>query len=352
MRAVARIHRIDLPRIVLIGEDVIDSLGDICGELGFRSALLVSGYKTFEIAGKRALENLRASGMEVWRAHAGNSTLDCVSRVEEEIRRRGCDVVVGVGGGRVIDVAKMSSARAERPFISVPTTASHDGIASSVASLKGLDRPYSIQAQAPIAVIADSGIIRASPYRFTASGCGDVLSKSVSVRDWRLAHSVKGEYYGAYAASLALMSANHVMDWAEEIRARTEEGIRTLLEALVSCGVAMSIAGSSRPCSGSEHLFSHALDMIAPRPALHGEQCGVGTIMMAHLHGLDWEETRETLRLLGAPTTAAELGIGEKYIVEALVRAREIRPERYTILNEVNLSRSEARELAEFCGVI
>lgn len=348
----AKTHRIDLPRIVLIGEDVIDSLGDICGELGFRSALLVSGHKTFEIAGKRAMENLRASGMEVWRAHARNSTLDCVSRVEEEIRRLGCDVVVGVGGGRVIDVAKMSSARAERPFISVPTTASHDGIASSVASLKGLDRPYSVQAQAPIAVIADSKVIRNSPYRFTASGCGDVLSKSVSVRDWRLAHSMKGEYYGAYAASLALMSANHVMEWAGEIRARTEEGIRTLLEALVSCGVAMSIAGSSRPCSGSEHLFSHALDMIAPRPALHGEQCGVGTIMMAHLHGLDWEEIRETLRLLSAPTTASELGIGKEYIVEALVKAKEIRPERYTILNEVSLTPSEARELAELCGVI
>ncbi|KYH36945.1 MAG: glycerol-1-phosphate dehydrogenase [Candidatus Bathyarchaeota archaeon B23] len=136
------------------------------------------------------------------------------------------------------------------------------------------------------------------------------------------------------------------------MRGRGEEGYRVLIEALVSCGVAMSIAGSSRPCSGSEHLFSHALDVVAPRPALHGEQCGVGTIMMAKLHGLDWRGIRERLRVIGAPTTAEELGIEPRYVVEALVRARRIRPERYTILNEVELTEKEARELAEECGVI
>ena len=345
-------HRIDLPRIVLIGEDVLDSLGDICMELGFRSALLVTGHKTFEVAGRRAMENLKEAGIEMNKTFATNSTLKCISRIGEEARGRKFEVVIGVGGGRVIDVAKMSSTRAERPFISVPTTASHDGIASSLASLKGVDRPYSVKAQSPIAVIADSKIIGGSPYRFTASGCGDVLSKSVSVRDWSLAHEVKKEYYGAYAASLALMSANLVMDKAVEIRERTEEGIRTLLEALVSCGVAMSIAGSSRPCSGSEHLFSHALDMIAPKPAMHGEQCGVGTIMMARLHSLNWEEIRDALRLIGGPTTATELGIEGEYIVEALVRARDIRPERYTILDDANFTPSKALSIAEACGVI
>jgi glycerol-1-phosphate dehydrogenase [NAD(P)+] len=350
-RAVIGTHRIDLPRVVLVGEDVLDSLGDICQELGFHSALLVADRITFEVAGKRAVENLRDSRVEVKEEFVETANLECISNLSETTKRHGYEVLIGVGGGTVIDIVKMSSTRAGRPFISVPTVASHDGIASSVASLKGLDRPYSVKAQSPIAVIADSKIIRHSPYRFTASGCGDVLSKNVSVRDWRLANEVKKEYYGAYAASLALMSANLVMERAEEIRERTEEGIRTLLEALVSCGVAMSIAGSSRPCSGSEHLFCHALDMIAPKPALHGEQCGVGTIMMAKLHDLNWKKIRDTLKLIGGPTTAAELNIGEEHIVEALVRAKDIRPERYTILSEVNLTHLEARSLAEFCEV-
>jgi glycerol-1-phosphate dehydrogenase [NAD(P)+] len=345
-------HRIDLPRVVLVGEDVLDSLGDVCRDLGFHSALLVADHTTFEIAGRRAMVNLRSSGVEVEEEFVVTANLEYISKIEEKMKGYRHEVLIGVGGGSVIDTVKVGSTRAGRPFISVPTTASHDGIASSVASLKGLDRPYSVKAQSPIAVIADSKIIRNSPYRFTASGCGDVLSKNVSVQDWKLAREVKGEYYGAYAASLAMMSANLVTEEAEEIRERTEEGIRTLLEALVSCGVAMSIAGSSRPCSGSEHLFSHALDIIAPKPALHGEQCGVGAIMMAKLHGLDWKRIRDTLKLLGGPTTASEMSIAEEYIIEALVKARDIRPERYTILNETNLTPSEARSLAEFCEII
>ena len=71
----------------------------------------------------------------------------------------------------------------------------------------------------------------------------------------------------------------------------------------------MSVAGNTRPASGSEHMFSHMLDRIAPGKALHGEQCGVGAIMMMYLHGEDWEETRDFLKTIGAPTNADELGI-------------------------------------------
>jgi len=312
----------------------------------------VSGHKTFEVAGRKANKILGGDGIRVFHTFVNNSNSECIERVKKRINESEAEVVVGVGGGRVIDIAKLSSFNSKIPFISVPTTASHDGIASNVASIKGLDRPYSIDAQSPIAIIADSKIIAKSPYRFTASGCGDILSKSVSVLDWRLGYKVMNEYYGEYAASLALMSVDLVMKFAEDIRNCTEIGIRTLLEALVSCGVAMSIAGSSRPCSGSEHLFSHAMDIIAPNPALHGVQCGVGAIMMANLCGIDWGLIRDKLKVMGAPTTAEELEILPKYIIEALVKAKDIRPERYTILNEVNLTRSKAKALAETCGVI
>jgi glycerol-1-phosphate dehydrogenase [NAD(P)+] len=347
-----KIHRIDLPRIVLVGRGVIGSLGGVCDELGLQRPLIVTGKKTYGIAGKRALTLLRDEGYQVDVSFVGNAEMDTVDRVRREAVSRESDVVIGVGGGKTIDVAKLSACKSGTLFVSVPTTASHDGIASCLASIKGLGRPYSMKAAAPIAVLADSRIIAESPYRFTASGCGDVISKAVSVRDWKLAHEKNGEYYGEYAGSLALMGSSLIMRNASIIRGREEEGYRTLLEALVSCGVAMSIAGSSRPCSGSEHLFSHTLDMIAPEPALHGEQCGVGTIMMARLHGLDWGGIRESLRTIGAPTTARELGIKEEIVVEALVKARTIRPERYTILNKVKLTKDSAEALAEECEVI
>jgi glycerol-1-phosphate dehydrogenase [NAD(P)+] len=95
----------------------------------------------------------------------------------------------------------------------------------------------------------------------------------------------------------------------------------------------MSIAGSSRPASGGEHKFSHWLDANAGSPALHGEQCGVGSIVTMQLHGGDWERIRDTLAAAGAPTTAEQLGLDDALVLEALREAHTIRPQRYTILD-------------------
>jgi len=281
-----------------------------------------------------------------------SSTAEDLRTVKDKIKELQPQFVLGVGGGTKIDVAKLSSANQNIPFISVPTTASHDGIASPLGAIKGLDRPFSAMAQAPMAIVADTQVIIHSPYRLTASGCGDTISKLTAVRDWRLAHDKKNEYYGGYADSLSLMSAQLVMKNAEGIQPKDEEGLRVLLEALISCGVAMSIAGNSRPGSGSEHLFSHALDMIAPKPALHGEQSGVGTIMMARLHHINWKRIKETLQKVGAPTTAKELGVEAEHVTEALVRACTLRPDRYTILDEKKLDYDSAEKLARATGVI
>ncbi len=348
----APVHRIDLPRIVLVGRDVIQSLNGICHELGYRRALVVTGRTTVRVAGGQVECMLANGGIEAERIIVEDAQLDTVGRVMEDAQRAGAEVLVGVGGGRSIDVAKLAAAKTGCAFISVPTVASHDGIASSLASVKGMERPYTVKAVSPVAVVMDSGVIASSPYRFTAAGCGDVISKATEVQDWRLAHEENGDYYGAYAASLALMSSQLVMESASRIRQNTAETVRDLLEALISCSTSMSIVGSSRPCSGSAHLFCHALDLIVDKPALHGEQCGVGAIMMARLHGLDWEEIRDSLSTIGAPTTAEALGVRRDKIIEALVMAQGVRPDRYTILSKVKLDRASAEALASETGVI
>lgn len=346
------VHRIDLPRIVIVGQDVLASLSKVCRELGYKRAHIITGKTTVKIAGGRAGEILRQDGIESAQTLVENVQLDTVGNVMEDVLKSESQVLIGVGGGRNIDVAKLAAAQTGNAFISIPTVASHDGIASCLASVKGMDRPYTVKAVSPVAVIMDSRIIAESPYRFTASGCGDVISKATEVEDWKLAYVENGDYYGAYAGSLALMSSQLVMESADRIRQNTAETVRELLEALVSCGVSMSIAGSSRPCSGSAHLFSHALDLISDTPALHGEQCGVGAIMMAKLHGLDWSLISKSLDTLNAPTSAKALGISRNTVIEALVLAQSIRPERYTILNKVKLDNGSAEALAEETGVI
>jgi glycerol-1-phosphate dehydrogenase [NAD(P)+] len=341
------------PREVLIGTEVAPLVGGTLTRLGFHGpALVVTGETVLSLAGSTVLGSLNKGGIKAETMTVGSSTTGEVASVEKRVHEMNPEVVVGLGGGKDIDVAKLASMRAGRSFLSVPTTASHDGIASPVVSIKDLDRPYSYLTHSPIAIVADTSIIGKSPYRLIAAGCGDVVAKYTAVRDWKLAHRIKNEYYGDYAAELALMSSRVVMKNATSIRALSETGVRTLVEALISCGVAMSIAGTSRPCSGAEHLFSHSLTMIAPKPALHGEQCGVGTIMCSYLHGANWQLIKDFLQKVGAPTTAKELGIEPEYIVKALTMAHSIRPERYTILGESGLTKDAALRVATITGVV
>ena len=124
------------------------------------------------------------------------------------------------------------------------------------------------------------------------------------------------------------------------------------MEALISTGVAACIAGSSRPCSGAEHLFSHALDKLEPGVGLHGEKCGIGTIMIAKLQGQDWKKIVKTLKSVGAPTTAKEIGLKSKTLAKALTIAQSLRPERYKILKEANMTEKKAITLAKNTRVL
>lgn len=346
-------HYMQLPREVIVGKGALARVKEVAQRLGISgSALIVAGSKSCEIAGKQVRDLLAQTGMIVDTLLVETATIKDVLTVEERIKVWKPRVLIGVGGGTKIDAAKLSSFRQGIPFISVPTTLSHDGIASPLASVKGADKPYSIMAQAPLAIIADTDIIAQAPWRSVISGCGDVIAKLTAVKDWKLAHAERGEYYGEYAASLALMSARLVMKNAELIKPGNDEGLRVLLEALISCGVAMSIAGSSRPCSGSEHLFSHALDMIKCPHGMHGEQCGVGAILTAYLHRANWQRIRDTLKRIGAPTTAYELGVKDEDVVKALETAAAVRPERYTILHKLNLNRAACEKVAKATRII
>jgi glycerol-1-phosphate dehydrogenase [NAD(P)+] len=343
----------ELPRRVVVGVGVLDSVGEVCLELGIKGrTLVVTGPKTYQVAGKAVLDSLEDVGLEAFHLKVKEASEKDVRRAERTLKADKPSVAIGVGGGKVIDVTKLASARMGIPFLSCPTAASHDGIASPQASIRDGKNLTSVRAQSPLAIIADIDVILKAPYRLMASGCGDIIAKFTAVRDWWLAHQLRGEYYGDYAANLARMSARLVAGNARLIREGSEEGVRTVVEALISCGVAMSIAGSSRPCSGSEHLFSHALEKVSSGKGLHGERCGVGTIMMAYLHKLRWRRIKAVLRMVDAPTTASELGVEGVDVVKALTIAHKIRPERYTILGERGLTQTSALKLARKTEVL
>ena len=286
-------------------------------------------------------------------------TVQEVNHVIKFSHKNKSNILLGVGGGSVIDVTKLAAYELKKPFISVPTSAAHDGIASPRASLKHSKGSVSKTAVSPHAILADTKVIYKAPYRMLASGCADVLSNISAVMDWKLAHRLKNEEFSSHAAVLAETASQLLIENVDSFKPYTEESAWIAVKAMIVSGVAMSVAGNTRPASGSEHMFSHMLDHLGSKILLkrkkekpmHGEQCGVGAIMMVYLHGGNWELIRDTLKKIGAPTTSEELGVSKKKIIEALVKAHEIRPERYTILGETGLTEDAAKKIAKITGV-
>jgi glycerol-1-phosphate dehydrogenase [NAD(P)+] len=343
----------ELPRRVVVGSGLTRKVGEILGDLDLgKNSIVLSGPHVRDLISRSFTTAMSKGGFLTNWELVGPSSFGEVERVSALAKRLGSDFLIGVGGGKSIDIAKLASFNSKIPFVSVPTSASHDGISSPFGSVKGMDRPYSLVAKPPIAIIADTDLIIRAPHNLLVSGCGDLISKKTAVKDWELSHRRTGEYYGRYSANLALLSANMIMEDADQISNPNAESISVVVEALISSGVAAGIAGSSRPCSGSEHLFSHAMDIVAPGKGLHGEKCGMGTIMMAKLHGLDYGEIRKSLKIVGCPVKAVDIGASSEEIVKALVLAGSIRKERYTILDEAKLNEESARKLAQDVGVI
>ena len=341
----------ELPRLIVVGEKNINDIGSFLKSLkNIKKVSLVSGNNVKKIVQSKIESSLSASKIQmVWHLAKTNDKKS-IQQIEQNVGKSKSELIVGVGGGRSVDIAKIIGFNLDLPFVSIPTSASHDGIASPFVSIKG-NKPHSLVATAPLGVFVDVDIIKKAPKKLLASGCGDLIAKITAVRDWQLGRDKTGEYYGRYSADLALMSAKILMEHSSRFSKKGLD-VREVVEALISAGVASCIAGSSRPCSGAEHLFSHAVDKLEPGIGLHGEKCGIGAIMIAKLQGQNWRKIVKTLKSVGAPTTAKEIGLKSDVLAKALTIAQSLRPERYTILKEVNMNENKAINLAKSTKVL
>jgi len=344
-------HTMELPRQIVVGEKNIDRVGKFLESLSKpKKVSIVSGKNVKKIIGKKIDGSLKRSKIRtVWHLAISNH-ISTLKEIEKKIRKDKSDLIIGLGGGRSVDVAKLCSFNLKIPFVSIPTSASHDGIASPFVSVRD-KKPHSLIATAPLGVFVDVDVIKRAPRKLIASGCGDLMAKITAVRDWELGRDKTGEYYGRYSADLASMSAKILIESASTFSKKSLD-VRVVVEALISAGVASCIAGSSRPCSGAEHLFSHAVDHLEYGIGLHGEKCGIGSIMIAKLQGQDWRKIVTTLKNVGAPTTAKEIGLKPKVLAKALTIAQSLRPERYTILKEEKMTERKALKLAKSTKVL
>ena len=351
MEDFTKVRMVEVPRNIVAGHDALGSVREMCeGIHTGRTGTIITGTRTMEAAAKDVLGYMDGYDMDV--VQVGDATVENAHAAEARIREFGSSFVLAVGGGSKIDLAKMVSKDLNIPFISIPTSAAHDGIASNRASLKSDTGSRSIESASPMGVIADTGIIAKAPYRLLASGCADVISNLTALKDWDFARRLKNVSFSRTAYTISRYAAESIIDSCGLIRPNLEDSVWLAIKPIIMSGVSMCIAGSSRPTSGAEHMFSHMLDLKHPGKALHGEQCGVGSIMTMYLHGGDWEQIRDSLKTIGAPTTARELGLSAEDVIDAMTHAHEIRSDRFTILGDQGISEEVAETVARATGVI
>ncbi|MBO6010494.1 MAG: iron-containing alcohol dehydrogenase, partial [Oscillospiraceae bacterium] len=252
---------------------------DAVGELGLpRQFAVIYDENTRDALGDRVRGAHREIVLDPAGLHADERG---VAAAEEKLGDE--PLLAAAGAGTVHDITRYIAAKRGVPFISVPTAASVDAYASGMACITFGGFKNTIPAVAPSLVFADTQVAAAAPSRLTASGFGDALGKFVSLADWDVAHILTGEYICTGVASLEEKAVEEAAAAAEGAASGGEEAAGKLMKALLLSGVAMQLAGSSRPASGAEHHVSHLTELGVPWlpqvDALHGEKVGVGTLL-------------------------------------------------------------------------
>ena len=172
-------HTMELPRQIVVGEKNISEFGDFLHNLSKpKKVSLISGIHVKKILKEKIEKSLKSKKIQfVWHLSKDNQ-ISSLNKIEKDVKKDHSDIVAGIGGGRSVDTAKMVSFNLDIPFVSVPTAASHDGMASPFVSVK-TDKPHSIVASAPLGVFVDIDIIKKAPTRLLSSGCGDLIANIV-----------------------------------------------------------------------------------------------------------------------------------------------------------------------------
>jgi glycerol-1-phosphate dehydrogenase [NAD(P)+] len=238
--------------------------------------------------------------------------------------------ILGLGGGKALDVAKFISNKSQLPFFAIPTSLSNDGFCSPQSSLTVNGRRQSIDTTLPAGVVVDLDVCLQAPKRLWLSGVGDLVSKITAVRDWKRAFHHDGTYVDDFAALLSDSSVYQFIAKPEF----DHEGTKRLATALMLNGISMAICGSSRPASGSEHLISHALDQLCVPPHLHGFQVGMATYLISQLYAAETETIDWLFETTGFWPALGECEIRRDQLRDAIRMAPTIKDDFHTILSE------------------
>ncbi len=320
---------ITIPTVVRVKAGALERIGIYLERCACKKVVFLYSDGLDSSILSRAKEALRLQGiLTVCEEAVSSSGLEDAERIFADTASL-AQAVVGLGGGKALDVAKYIGFLLQKPYFSVPTSLSNDGFCSPQSSLTIKGKRFSLPSAMPYGVVVDTEVCLKAPISLWWSGVGDLAAKCSAVQDWKLAFRNTGLLVDDFAALVADSSVYQFMSHPE----RDLEGVQLLATALMLDGISMAVCGSSRPASGSEHLISHALDAISARPRLHGLQVGIATYLVSHLHPTGATRVKALFDATKFWDAIREDPFSRKEWEEAIKIAPSIKPDLYTILS-------------------
>ena len=341
-----------LPIFFKIDENIIDKLGEILHQksLYIKNPLIVSGATYSKKIVDHMLLKLKCDGFII-----NNNKIKSVDQLKIKLNSGSYDAIIAVGGGKVLDVVKRCSYLNNINHISVPTIISNDGLISPICVLKDeYNKHTSLPGLMPMGVLIDLNIILKSPLKFLQAAAGDLLSNISSTNDWIISQINKKEIINDLAFQLSRNSATSLIHFSK-IDFSYKPFIKQIIQGQINSGIAMSLAGNSRPCSGSEHLISHAIDYLGfSKNILHGSQVASISLFCLFLQNklntdiLDFAKKTK----ISLDFTSFIIECDKSKIQEIYNLAITIRPNRFTVLNKINSAEDFENRLLDFKKII
>ena len=276
---------------VEISSGATKKTGEILAEIDFpKNVLLVADKNTWRVADAEGLEaSLDAAGFNVKKIIYSNMTYARIEQVEElRALSKDIDGIISVGTGSLNDICRVTSHELGKKFCIFATAPSMDGFASDTAPIIKNNFKNSWFVEQPYVIIADTKILAESPAELKAAGYGDMVAKYMGLADWRISNKLTGEYYCENIAKVTEDALGKMVALTDRVQSNDEEAAGAIMEALVLSGLAMKLAGCSRPASGSEHVVSHYWECYKLArgiwPEFHGKKVGVASLIINTLY--------------------------------------------------------------------
>jgi glycerol dehydrogenase len=300
------------------GAGAVRELPGLVGLFGKKGLILASPTALGRILPESGI--VPAGGSIVAERFSGECCEKELSRLGDIVRRESVDVLVGMGGGKTIDTAKIAADRAGIPVVVVPTIASTDAPCSGCAVLysdQGVFESVYYQKSSPAAVLVDTEIIVSAPVRFLVAGMGDALATWFEARSCFTTRSENacGGLSLLTGLNLARLCYDTLLKYGPAAKTAAERHIVTpAFEHIVEANILLSGVGFESGGLAAAHAIHNGLTALVETHAFyHGEKVAFGLLAGLQLTDADPDESETVYSFceeVGLPTTLADLGIG------------------------------------------